>query len=85
MVTEKVNRKDNRILQVKISEKLKLEFDTMCSIQSVNKSSLIRTFLEQWIDKQLEDAEVRAAYNAKMQAYKNILTHAPNMIDVLNK
>lgn len=49
MVAEKVNRKDNRVLQVKISEELKARFDAAIKKNSINKSALIRGWIEKWL------------------------------------
>lgn len=48
-MVEKANRKDNRILQVKISEELKAEFDKISEEKNINKSALIRNFIAHWI------------------------------------
>lgn len=48
-MVEKANRKDNRILQVKISEELKAEFDKISEEKNINKSALIRNLIAHWI------------------------------------
>lgn len=83
-MVEKVNRKDNRILQVKINDELKLKFDTMCFVLNVNKSNLVRSMLEDWITQQLKDEGTKAKYEAKLTANQNILAVAPEMRSIIH-
>lgn len=83
-MVEKVNRKDNRILQVKINDELKLKFDTMCFVLNVNKSNLVRSMLEDWITQQLKDEDTKAKYEAKLTANQNILAVAPEMRSIIH-
>ncbi|PWM76725.1 MAG: hypothetical protein DBY32_11415 [Phascolarctobacterium sp.] len=46
---EKVNRKDNRVLQVRISEELKAAFDDVIAKKGYNKSAVLRKIVEDWI------------------------------------
>lgn len=48
-MAETAQRKDNRILQVKISEELKEKFDKKIADNNINKSALIRSWIEKWL------------------------------------
>lgn len=49
-MAEKANRKDNRVLQIKISDDLKNTFDKLIADRNINKSALIRSWIEKWIE-----------------------------------
>lgn len=47
----KPNRKNERVLQVRISDELKEKFDRIIKEKSINKSELLRKLVIDWIEK----------------------------------
>lgn len=50
--TKAVKRQADRILQVRITEELKQQFDTIIAAKGYNKSAVLRKMLIDWIAKE---------------------------------
>lgn len=46
---KKPNRQNERVLQVRISDELKTQFDKIIKEKSINKSELLRNLVIKWI------------------------------------
>lgn len=77
MVTEKVNRVADRVLQVRITEDLKARLDAVITAKGYNKSAVLRKMLEDWLQK-----EESSIYT---EAERNIIAQVPDMQKIIDK